>query len=119
MADPHAEEQEPAPDHTELVLRAVEAVPRGRVTTYGAIADHVGGGGPRRVARVLSRDGAGVCWWRCVRADGTLPAHLHEEALAAYVAEGTPLRPRRRDGSRPVDMAGAFWAHGVDGPAGD
>lgn len=107
--EPDGADRDPALDHTELVLRAVEAVPRGRVTTYGAIADLVGGG-PRRVARVLSRDGAGVCWWRCVRADGTLPLHLHEEALAAYVAEGTPLRARRRNGGRPVDMAVAFWA---------
>lgn len=115
MAAEHADPdtQGPAPDHAELVLRAVEAVPPGRVTTYGAIADLVGGG-PRRVARVMSRDGAGVCWWRCVRADGTLPPHLHEEALAAYVAEGTPLRARRRDGGRPVDMAVAFWGGGVD-----
>ncbi|WP_447646330.1 MGMT family protein [Nocardioides zeae] len=60
MAAEHADPdtQGPAPDHAELVLRAVEAVPPGRVTTYGAIADLVGGG-PRRVARVMSRDGAG------------------------------------------------------------
>ena len=40
-------------EYVELVLRCVEAVPRGRVTTYGAIAEVVGavvgGGGPRQV----------------------------------------------------------------------
>ncbi|HEY1133659.1 MAG TPA: MGMT family protein [Nocardioides sp.] len=96
-------------DYTEQVLRVVEAVPPGRVTTYGAIADLLGGG-PRRVAAVMSRDGDAVCWWRCVRADGSLPPHLRDRAGEAYVEEGTPLRPRRTDGSRPVDMTVAFWA---------
>ena len=40
-------------EYVELVLRCVEAVPRGRVTTYGAVAEvvgaAVGGGGPRLV----------------------------------------------------------------------
>ena len=39
--------------YVELVLRCVEAIPRGRATTYGAIAEVVGavlgGGGPRLV----------------------------------------------------------------------
>src|SRR5690606_35696425 len=66
--------------YSELVLRCVERVPRGRVTTYGVVADTVGAvlgrGGPRVVATVLRREGASVCWWRLVRADGSLPPHL-------------------------------------------
>ena len=42
-------------EYVELVLRCVEQVPRGRVTTYGAVAEVVGalvgGGGPRQVGR--------------------------------------------------------------------
>ena len=34
-------------EYVERVLTLVEQVPRGRVTTYGAIADAVGHGGPR------------------------------------------------------------------------
>ncbi len=40
-------------EYVERVLQCVESVPRGRVTTYGAIAEVVGavmgGGGPRQV----------------------------------------------------------------------
>lgn len=98
-----------AEEYAERVLRVVESVPRGRVTTYGAIADVVGSG-PRRVARVLSTDGGGVPWWRCVRSDGTLPPHLHDEASQAYAEEGTPLRAPSARGGRPVDVRAAFWA---------
>src|SRR6185503_19228081 len=35
--------------YVEAVLSLVEQVPKGRVTTYGVIADAVGSGGPRQV----------------------------------------------------------------------
>ncbi len=78
-------------------------MPTGRVTTYGAIADVVGTG-PRQVGAVMARDGGAVTWWRVVRADGSLPAHLAAEAVVHHRAEGTPLRPSGR-----VDLAAAFW----------
>jgi alkylated DNA nucleotide flippase Atl1 len=90
--------------YVEAVLALVEAVPRGRATTYGAIADVVGSG-PRLVGNVLARHGGPVPWWRVVRADGSLPPSHHDEARAHYLAEGTPLR---RSG-RSVDLAAAFW----------
>ncbi|MDT9594478.1 MGMT family protein [Nocardioides zeae] len=104
-----------AEEHTELVLRVVEQVPPGRVTTYGAIAGVVGGG-PRRVAAVMSRDSEGLPWWRVVRSDGTLPPHLWERAGAEYAVERTPLRAAARDGSRPVDVSAAFWSPPVPEP---
>ncbi|UDY36827.1 MGMT family protein [Dermatobacter hominis] len=85
------------------MLEVVDLVPPGRVTTYGAIADVVGTG-PRQVGAVMARDGGAVTWWRVVRADGTLPAHLAAEARARHRSEGTPLRP-----SGKVDLAAAFW----------
>ena len=95
--------------YAELVLRCAESVPRGRATTYGAIADVVGErlgrGGPRLVGSVLAAHGGGVPWWRVVRADGSLPASHGEEARQCYLEEGTPLRP---NGS--VDLARAFWS---------
>lgn len=97
--DPH--------DYVEAVLALVEQVPRGRVTTYGAIADALlddFGGGPRQVARVMSTGGAPVPWWRCIRSDGTLPERLLAEARQAWLEEGTPLRP-----SGAVDVVAAFW----------
>lgn len=94
-------------DYVEAVLSLVDQVPRGRVTTYGALADALFdqyGGGPRQAAAVMARHGSGVTWWRVVRADGTLPERLADEARQAYLEEGTPLRP-----GGAVDVATALW----------
>jgi len=91
-------------EYVEQVLEYVERIPRGRVTTYGAIADVIGGG-PRQVGSVMSRHGGPVPWWRVVRADGSLPPSHQVEARQAYLEEGTPLRP-----SGSVDIVRAFWA---------
>ena len=95
--------------YIELVLQCAESVPRGRVTTYGAIADVVGQrlgrGGPRLVGNVMARHGGAVPWWRVVRADGSLPPSHGDEAHQAYLEEGTPLRP-----SGAVDLGRAFCA---------
>jgi alkylated DNA nucleotide flippase Atl1 len=95
--------------YAELVLRCAESVPRGRVTTYGAIADVVGErlgrGGPRLVGAVMATHGAAVPWWRVVRADGSLPPSHGEEARQAYLEEGTALRANGT-----VDLTRAFSA---------
>jgi alkylated DNA nucleotide flippase Atl1 len=95
-------------EYAELVLSTVERVPRGRVTTYGAIAEfvgrQVGGGGPRMVGSVMARHGGPVPWWRVVRADGSLPPSHQGEARQSYLEEGTPLRS-----SGNVDISRAFW----------
>ncbi|CAA9370760.1 MGMT family protein [uncultured Nocardioides sp.] len=108
-------------EYAELVLRCVERVPRGRVTTYGSIAEAVGGvlggGGPRQVGSVLASSGGPVPWWRVVRADGSLPPSHQDEARQAYLEEGTPRRP-----SGSIDLRAAFWTATlpvdgtVDGP---
>jgi alkylated DNA nucleotide flippase Atl1 len=90
-------------EYVELVLSVVESIPRGRATSYRAIAEVVGGG-PRQVGAVMSRHGAPVPWWRVVRADGSLPASHEQNARPYYLEEGTPLR---RSGA--VDMVRAFW----------
>lgn len=95
-------------DYVEAVLSCVERIPRGRVTTYGAIAEHVrhlvGGGGPRQVGAVLALHGGPVPWWRVILADGSLPPSHEGEARQAYLEEATPLRTSGR-----VDLAAAFW----------
>ena len=90
-------------EYVEQVLQYVERIPRGRVSTYGAIADAVGGG-PRQVGAVMSRHGGPVPWWRVVRADGSLPDSHLGEAQRRYTEEGTP---RRRSGA--LDLRAAFW----------
>ncbi|MBS2938979.1 MGMT family protein [Nocardioides sp. J2M5] len=104
--------------YAELVLQCAESVPRGRVTTYGAIADVVGHrlgrGGPRLVGNVMATQGAAVAWWRVVRSNGSLPPSHDEEARQAYLEEGTPLRP-----GGAVDLRAAFVVptlRGADAP---
>lgn len=91
-------------EYVEAVLSLVEGVPDGRVTTYGALAEAVGTGGPRQVGTVMATYGGPVPWWRVVHADGT-PAHEDDDdARQHHLAEGTPLRP-----SGKVDMKRAMW----------
>ena len=90
-------------DYVELVLEAVDRIPPGRVSTYGDLAELVGRGGPRQVGTVMSRYGAGVAWWRVIRADGRPAEGLRTEALARLRAEGCPLRGER------VDLRTARW----------
>lgn len=94
-----------SPDYVEAVLAVVEAIPPGRVLTYGGVAELIGVGGPRSVGRVLATAGGGVPWWRVVRADGSAAEHLALTARRQWLAEGTPLRPTGR-----VDMTRARWS---------
>ena len=86
-----------------LVLDVVGRIPPGRVMTYGDIAEYLQRGGPRGVGGVMAREGAAVTWWRVVRANGTLPAHLVVDAQEHWHIEGTPLRRGI------VDVAHARW----------
>lgn len=88
----------------EAVLSTVEAIPPGKVLAYGDLAELIGLGGPRSVGKVMSGHGAGVPWWRVIRADGSAAAGLEERARREWLAEGTPLRPTGR-----VDMSRARW----------
>ena len=92
-------------DFDERVLAVVEAIPPGRVMTYGDIAEYVGEGGPRQVGRVMSLSGGSVPWWRVLHADGSPPAGHEREALARLIEDGTPLRAGRER----VDMRLARW----------
>lgn len=98
-------------DFTERVLAVVESVPEGRVVTYGLVADLIGRGGPRQVGRVMSIDGPAVPWWRCVRANGTLPPHLMTDAQVHWREERTPVTRGH------VDMSAALWNPRLEGPA--
>lgn len=91
-------------EYVEAVLSIVERVPPGRVTTYGAIADAIGVGGPRQGGAVMAAYGGPVPWWRVVRADGSLPPCHDDRARRAYREEATPLRPSGR-----VDLKAAAW----------
>lgn len=94
-------------EYVELVLTCVEQIPRGRVSTYGAIAEAVGevagGGGPRQVGAIMASYGGPVPWWRVVRADGRPVRGLETSALQRLRDEGCVLRGDR------VDMSRSRW----------
>ena len=91
---------DPAPadpaDVDEAIFDAVERIPAGRVSTYGAIG-RVVGVGPRRVARALSSGGGAVPWHRVVRADGSAAEPVRVRQLELLAAEGVPARAGRGD----------------------
>ena len=94
--------------YAEQVLTAVEAIPPGRVATYGDIARQIGAGGPRQVGMVLARVGAAVPWWRVVRADGRPAPQVARRALAELSAEAAPMSGGRVDLER-ARLTPAEW----------
>jgi alkylated DNA nucleotide flippase Atl1 len=89
-------------DVDEAVFDVVERIPRGRVSTYGAVGRLVGVG-PRRVARALSSGGGAVPWHRVVRADGTAAEPVRARQLELLAGEGVPVRRGR------IDLARVAW----------
>jgi methylated-DNA-protein-cysteine methyltransferase related protein len=104
------------------ICNAIQAIPRGRVASYGEIAARAGL--PRRarlVGRVLREAGEGMAlpWHRVVRADGCLAfapgsAEFIEQRLRLS-REGVELRGRRVDMRRfgwQRDLDAELWAPG-------
>ncbi|MGI8721446.1 MAG: MGMT family protein [Geodermatophilaceae bacterium] len=91
-------------DFAEAVYDVVDTVPVGRVVTYGDIAEFLGQGGPRRVARAMAMGQGAVAWHRVIRSNGVPAEQVRARQLELLAAEGTPLL----DGSR-VDLRRARW----------
>lgn len=100
------------PDLVEQRLRAtIDAIPRGRVASYGQVAAEAGlPGRARLVGRLLRElpDGGGLPWHRVLRSDGRLglprdtPAHA--EQVSRLRSEGIEVDPRGR-----VNLARHLW----------
>ncbi|NUU07090.1 MGMT family protein [Leifsonia sp. C5G2] len=120
---PSISDGRPGPDDApgsfvERVLNVVDAIPPGRVMTYGDVAATLGSRAARMVGQVMAYYGSDVPWWRVVRASGHPPANHEHLALQHYRAEGTPLlgggdapyrvdlRTARLDGAVPWDAGG-------------
>ena len=97
-------------DFAGRVLDVVEAIPPGRVMSYGDVAEYLSEGGPRQVGRVMALWGGGVAWWRVIHADGSLLPGHERAALARYAAEGTPMRLGTDGRPGRVDMRRARWS---------
>lgn len=91
----------------ERVRAVVAAIPPGRVTTYGDIAEELGVG-PRTVGRVMRNDSADLAWWRVVNAGGRPAPGGEARARLEYDREGTPL-VERADRPYRVDLRSARW----------
>lgn len=89
--------------YAERILACIEAIPPGRVMTYGDVAEFAGTRSARIVGRVLARDGDGVPWHRVLRADGSLAEHLYTEQRQRLLTEGVRFVGQK------VDLATARW----------
>jgi alkylated DNA nucleotide flippase Atl1 len=93
-----AERYDPA-EYVEAVLATVEAIPSGRVMSYGAIAEHLherfGRGSARRVGTIMATYGSAVPWYRVVSGAGRLPPGHEVQARRRLAAEGVALRGER------------------------
>ena len=93
-------------NRTWAVLDVVDAIPPGRVMTYGDVAHYLGIPSPRQVGQILARRGHEVPWHRVVMADGSPASPDRVEQLARLRADRTPLRGGR------VDLQAARWHPG-------
>ena len=87
------------------VLAIVQQIPRGKVLTYGDIAELIGRGSGRVVGAAMSRHGYEVAWQRVVLSSGHPNPAGPVEALRLLRQDGTPLAP----GGERVDLKVARW----------
>ena len=75
-------------EQVEAVRALVAAIPPGRVSTYGDIADAAGLSSPRIVAWIMRTDSSDLPWHRVIRASGRPAPHLASRQLEHLRAEG-------------------------------
>jgi methylated-DNA-protein-cysteine methyltransferase-like protein len=94
-------------EYVEQVLDVVDAIPAGRVMTYGMVSDVVrertGSGSARTVGAVMAQYGESVPWHRVVASDGRLPPGHEQEATRRLTGEGVAFRGVK------VALATARW----------
>lgn len=73
----------------------MERIPRGRVLTYGDVAEMHGRGSARTVGAVMSAYGREVPWHRVVQACGRPAEPYLHQALALLREEGCPMAGER------------------------
>jgi len=78
----------PPTPYARSVLDVVDRIPRGRVMTYGDVAEYLGSGSARTVGMVMAKHGREVPWHRVLRASG----EPFGDGLALLVREGVPVR---------------------------
>jgi methylated-DNA-protein-cysteine methyltransferase-like protein len=93
------EERHDPAAYVEAVLAVVERIPRGRVMSYGAIAEYLRDrfdrGSARRVGTIMARYGGPVPWHRVVAANGRLAPGHEVRARRLLQTEGVTFRGER------------------------
>lgn len=93
----------PPTPYARQVLDVIDRIPRGKVLTYGDVAELMGRGSARTVGAVLSDHGREVPWQRVIQANGRPAEPYLQEALRLLRAEGCPTVGDK------VDLAHARW----------
>ena len=75
-------------EQIERVRSLVEAIPSGRVATYGDIAAVAGLSSPRIVGWIMRTDSTDLPWHRVITASGRPARHLTTRQLELLRAEG-------------------------------
>ena len=92
-----------APTFKERVFDVVKRIPRGRVASYGLVAELAGSPRAARHVGMVMRLGHGLPWWRVLAKDGRIVIQNPEYRFAQHAkleAEGVPVRDGRVDYER-------------------
>lgn len=85
------------------VFDVVRRIPRGRVASYGLVAELAGAPRAARQVGMVMRSGHGLPWWRVLAKDGRIVIQNPEYRFAQHAkleAEGIPVRDGRVDYER-------------------
>jgi methylated-DNA-protein-cysteine methyltransferase related protein len=85
------------PDMRERIRAAIRSIPRGKVSTYGAVAKAAGFPGAARQVVAALRGGAGLPWQRVLGAGGAIKLRRDGafEQRFRLEAEGVTFRGRK------------------------
>ena len=84
----------------ERVFEVVRRIPRGKVASYGLVAELAGAPRAARQVGMVMRLGHGLPWWRVLAKDGRIVIQNPEFRFAQHAkleAEGIPVRDGRVD----------------------
>lgn len=85
------------------VFAVVKRIPRGKVASYGLVAELAGSPRAARQVGMVMRLGHGLPWWRVIAADGRIVIQNPEYRFAQHAkleAEGIPVVAGRVDYER-------------------
>ena len=82
-------------EFNDAVIAAIEAIPRGEISTYGEIAQESGYPGAARAVGNLLRTVPGLPWWRVITSTGRLVPDKEAEHARLLRAEGVSIMQGR------------------------